>query len=303
MEKFELWDWPKKWEIVKGHPTVIDPNAPQMSNITCKYCGRVFNTVGSKMTHETASQKTNNSCRWNTNITEEQKLTVKFVPPIDDAKKQEIANWYFNTKNNPYTTNQFALGQYNKLLTTKKDDVSAGIAVGNPAGNAVVGDFFYGIFTDKPVESVSASKNTGLPSGWAGTLGKVDLASTAHPRVFSNTLEARRAAAETKRRRTAAKARAAAAAKARRTVEQAAVWDEPLYDPDMLDIPEYPSVFNGGIVGSTRPRGDSFELLSVKRAKRAGRRNTRKTRKKTRKTRKKKRKKRRRTRKKKRKGR
>ena len=118
---YTLWNWPETWEIVKGHPTVIDPNDPQMSNITCKYCGRVFNTVGSKMKHETASQKTpNNICRWNTSMNDEQKLTVKFVPPIDDDKKQEIANWYFNT-NNFEDMDPFALEQYNKLLTTKED--------------------------------------------------------------------------------------------------------------------------------------------------------------------------------------
>ena len=118
---YTLWNWPETWEIEKGHPTVIDPNDPQMSNITCKYCGRVFNTVGSKMKHETASQKTpNNICRWNTSMNDEQKLTVKFVPPIDDDKKQEIANWYFNT-NNFEDMDPFALEQYNKLLTTKED--------------------------------------------------------------------------------------------------------------------------------------------------------------------------------------
>ena len=84
-----------------------------MANITCKFCGRVFTTKGSKNAHEEAAN--DGVCRWTRN-SEKEKNLAKFVPPIDDAKKQEIANWYFNP-NKHEEMNDFALEQYNKLLT------------------------------------------------------------------------------------------------------------------------------------------------------------------------------------------
>ena len=117
MQNHKLWDWPEEWEMIRGHITKIKKDEPQMATITCKFCGRVFTTAGSKNAHEEAAN--DGVCRWTRNSKKEKNL-AKFVPPIDDAKKQEIANWYFNP-NNHEEVNDFALEQYNKLLTTKED--------------------------------------------------------------------------------------------------------------------------------------------------------------------------------------
>ena len=114
------WDWPEEWEMIRGHITKIVKDNPQMATITCKFCGRVFKTSGSKTTHEMASKGKNNICSWSKGMADKQKRMVKFVPPKEQADKQKIANWYFNT-NNYEDLNTYALGQYNKLLTTKEN--------------------------------------------------------------------------------------------------------------------------------------------------------------------------------------
>jgi hypothetical protein len=328
MKNFKLWDWPNTWEIKKGHQVAIDFNAPQMSNITCKYCGRVFSSIGTRGAHERASlnYKTKNRINdvegdWRGCPKTGLKEKYVFVPPRAPVSKQGIANWYYGRIEGEPELEALALQMYNNFLTTKKDDVFAGIAVGNPVENTVVANFFDEF--DLPDryragESVSAPQNTGLPSGWEDTLGNA-VQETARPWVFSKTLNAKQKRAE-RQRLWVAEAREArqadqaakhrrAAAKARRAEQAAAanaMWDEPP-DPYMLDIPVFDDGIVDRIVGSKRPRGRersaSFELLPRKKTKIGGRRNTRKKRKKTRKTRKKKRKKRRRTRKKKRKGR
>ena len=119
---YTRWDWPEEWVMIKGYPPIkIDKNAPQMANITCRFCGRVFDGRGSKMKHETTSRKTNNICHWNAGINEEQKRMVKFVPPKDIDDKQKIANWYFNLQTVD-DLNEYALQRYNKLLTTTEED-------------------------------------------------------------------------------------------------------------------------------------------------------------------------------------
>jgi hypothetical protein len=127
MKNYELWDWPKKWVLMKDHPpTDINPEKPVMANITCRFCGKVFVSQGRRSTHEEASRHFKRlipgslvegdwrgcpTTPWNA----KRSRLIKFVPPHDEASAKAIARWHFDPRG---TAPKVAENRYKDTLTS-----------------------------------------------------------------------------------------------------------------------------------------------------------------------------------------
>ena len=268
MKNYELWDWPKKWVLMKDHPpTDIDPEKPVMANITCRFCGKVFVSSGRRLTHEEASRHFKRlipgslvegdwrgcpTTPWNA----KRSRLIKFVPPHDEASAKAIARWHFDTKDG--TAPMMAFHRYNMTLTSNV------------------------VFTEDQKVGAEGAKGTEDAEDWSKLPGAT-LRGLLNPNIFDEAAASSQAVLDDDF-----------------TMDDFTMGEDPLVD---FTMGEDPLVDLGEGSSFEEFMGGRRKTRKKRRTKKKRRKTRKKIRKNRRKTRKKKRKKRRKTRKKKRKGR